>query len=531
MFAFAVWDREHELLTLARDRLGEKPLFYGWQQGVFLFGSELKSLRRHPAFSGAVDRDVLSLYLRHAYVPAPHSIHAGIYKLLPGSYLQLKPDAGAGSADQPVRYWSLRDVVERGLADPFPDEPDLAVEELERRLSQAISLQRIADVPLGAFLSGGLDSSLVVALMQAQSDEPVRTFTIGFGEEGYDESPDARAVADHLGTAHTELKVTPDEAMHVIPRLATIYDEPFSDESAIPTVLVSELARRSVTVSLSGDAGDELFGGYRRYLRNGRIWDRMSRMPYGLRKLAGAAIGALPVDALADATVRSGLTRRPTFALRAHSLRRRLLARTLDELYVAQLSKWHDPARDVVVGAQQEAVVPWMGELPADAHLEPLQHMSFLDTLGYLPDDILVKVDRAAMSTSLETRVPFLDHRVVEFAWSLPAHFKVRDGESKWLVRRVLERHLPSSLIDRPKKGFSVPIREWLRGPLRAWAEAALDPDRLARDGFFRPETVDAVWREHLSGRFDWQRRIWTILMFQSWLDASHDEASRPPGP
>ena len=518
MFAFALWDRQERMLTLARDRVGEKPLYYGWQGNTFLFGSELKALRAHPAFRADIDRNVLALYLRHGYIAAPYSIYKNIFKLLPGAYLQLSAQQSPGTLPTPRAYWSLREVVERGLANPFAGSDEDAIGELESRLMRAVSLQRVADVPLGAFLSGGIDSSTIVALMQAQSTLPVKTFTIGFHEQSYNEAEHARSVAQHLGTEHTELYVTPRDAMQVIPKLPTLYDEPFGDSSAIPTFLVSQLARRHVTVSLSGDGGDELFGGYDRYQRTQSLWSAVQRIPpVGRRWLAGA-VAMLPVDGL-------NLCLNPIVSRedqspgdRVRRLALYLSAGTMEQFYQVQVSQRNDSVA-IVLGdtgplEAQTGLTQWSpnGQL--------YERMMYADAMSYLPDDILVKVDRAAMSVSLETRVPMLDPRVVEFAWRLPLHTKVRHGKTKWLLREVLFKHVPRELIERPKKGFGVPVGRWMRGPLRDWAEDLLSKQRLATDGFLNPGTVRKQWRQHRDGKANWGDSLWTVLMFQAWLCA-----------
>lgn len=506
MFAFAVWDRRDGILTLARDRIGEKPLYYGWQGGVFLFGSELKALRAHGSFRGELDRAALERYFRYGFITAPLSIYRGIYKLLPGTYLQLARQTAAGAGLQPTSYWSLAGALEAGSQQPFDGGDDEAVEALESKLKESIRLQRMADVPVGAFLSGGLDSSTVVALMQAQSTTAIATFTIGFSEAKYEESHHAQAVARYLGTAHTELRVTPREAMEVIPLLPSIYDEPFGDSSAIPTYLVSRLARRQVVVSLSGDGGDELFAGYGRYRRTLDIWKISRRVPARMRTTLARACGVL--SRLDGAT--------SSLAWRAGRMARYLAATSLEECYELQLEQHSRPEDVLLPGPWVET--PSSGGLRSVNTVDPWMLMMCRDAQLYLPDDILVKVDRAAMSVSLETRVPMLDHRVLEFAWRLPQRFKVRDGESKWLLRRLLERYLPAPLVDRPKMGFGIPLSEWLRGSLREWAEDLLSEFRLRQDGLFCAPTVRRRWSQHLAGVPGQGESLWQILAFQSWL-------------
>jgi asparagine synthase (glutamine-hydrolysing) len=520
MFAFALWDREARRLHLARDRLGEKPLYFGRLGGAFVFASELKALRAHPAFSAEIDRDALALLLRHKYVPSPRSIYRGISKLPSATVLTVDPRMIGDPV--PVPYWSLAEVAERGMATPFRGSPDEATDALDELLGDAVALRMIADVPLGAFLSGGIDSSTVVALMQAQSDRPVRTFTIGFQDSAYDESGDAGRVARHLGTDHTDLSVTPEEAMELIPRLPYVYDEPFADSSQIPTFLVAELARRHVTVSLSGDGGDEVFGGYNRYAWGPAMWRRFGWMPGGLRRIMAGGLGAVSPrgwDALA-AGARPFLPRRARQRLpgeKIHKLARALRAAGPDGMYRALVSHWQDP-QTVVLGAGRG---DGASDLDGATLPDLARRMMYADTVTYLPDDILVKLDRATMAVSLEGRVPYLDHRVVEFAWRLPPSMRVRDGEGKWLLRRVLHRYVPRELVERPKMGFGLPIGSWLRGPLRGWAESLLDPARLRREGYLDPVPIRTAWTAHLSGRRNRQYELWDVLMFQAWLEAS----------
>lgn len=523
MFAIALWDRQQKVLTLARDRIGEKPLYYGWQGAALLFGSELKALRAHPAFLREVDRDALTLFLRHNYIPSPHSIYRGIAKLPPGHFLRVTAqDREAGSL-RPEPYWRYNDIVTAGLGDPFAGSETEAVDALEQQLMRSIGGQMLADVPLGAFLSGGIDSSTVVALMQAQSRQPVRTFTIGFDEADYNEATHAAAVARHLGTQHTELYVRPEDALAVIPELPSIYCEPFGDSSQIPTFLVSRLARQQVTVALSGDAGDELFGGYNRYLLACRLWRRLGLLPMPARRAAVAALHALPPVFWNGilGVARPVLPRR--FRVGAAADKVRKLADILalpdgEAVYRRLVSHDLDPAHVVIGGAEPPTLLTQRNAWP---RTDAFEHwMMALDAQTYLPDDILVKVDRAAMANSLETRVPLLDHRIVEFAWRLPLSLKIRDGQGKWILRQVLYRHVPKELVDRPKMGFGVPIDAWLRGPLREWAEALLDESRLKREGYFQPAPIRQKWREHLSGSHNWQYWLWNVLMFQAWLEA-----------
>lgn len=526
MFAFALWDRHEQCLTLARDRLGEKPLFYGWQSGCFLFGSELKALRAHPAFEGGVDRNALALYMRHNCIPAPHSIHPGIRKLPPASLLRVSL---ARPEPEISQYWSALDATRR--VGSFQGSAQDAVQALDALLRDAIAQQMVADVPLGAFLSGGVDSSAVVALMQAQSSRPVKTFTIGFHEDAFDEAVHAKAVARHLGTDHEELYVTGAQAMDVIPRLPALYDEPFADSSQIPTFLVAQLARRHVTVSLSGDAGDELFCGYNRYLLVQRMWHNIQRLPGPLRHgLAGGLLRVAPAtwSRLSRHFMRllPEHRRHANVGDKLHKLAGVLDTHTAADLYRRLVSHWQDPSA-VVLGAT-EPVTLLQTAPPGLGHLGEIERMMALDLVTYLPDDNLVKVDRAAMGNSLESRVPMLDHRVVEFAWSLPMAYKLRGGVTKWALREVLYRYVPRSLIERPKMGFGVPIEAWLRGPLRDWAENLLSAPRLRADGYFDVALVRQRWDEHLSGRRNWHFHLWDVLMFQAWLDNQQAQAPAP---
>jgi asparagine synthase (glutamine-hydrolysing) len=526
MFAFALWDRTERQLHLVRDRLGEKPLYYGWAGDALVFGSELKALRAHPSWRGEVDRDVLTLFFRHNYIPAPYSIYKGVWKLPPGTWLTVsQDDVRRRQLPAPKVYWSVLAAAARGREAPFAQGDTAALAELERISGQAIALQRISDVPLGAFLSGGVDSSAVVALMQAQSSCRVRTFTIGFAEVGYNEAEYAKAVARHLGTDHTELYVSPEEAQAVIPRLPAIYDEPFSDSSQIPTFLVAQLARQHVTVSLSGDAGDELFGGYTRYFLARELRRKLMWIPRALRRRLAQSVGACPpwlLNALLwplGAAVPSSRFSQPSDkALKAAEL---LALADGGALYRSLVSHWKDPSR-LVFGAREPATL--LDELLMHPGMASTfeQWMMTTDTLTYLPDCILAKVDRAAMAVSLETRVPFLDHRLVEFALSLPLSMKIRDGQGKWLLRQMLYKYVPKTLIERPKMGFGVPIDSWLRGPLRSWADALLDDARLRREGFLDPAPIRRKWEEHQRGTRNWQYDLWDVLMFQAWLEVEH---------
>ncbi|KDD69729.1 asparagine synthase (glutamine-hydrolyzing) [Pseudomonas sp. BT76 TE3572] len=515
MFALAVWDRTRETLTLARDRIGEKPLYYGLKKGALLFASELQSLDAHPSFDAEVSRDSLALLLKYAYVPSPHSIYEGIHKLPPGTWIDLDRAAlESGTIGVPQTYWELP-VVQPGSRPAISDAE--AIDQLDELMRTTISEQMMADVPLGAFLSGGIDSSLIVGLMQSLSSQQVKTFTIGFDNPGYNEAEHAKAVARHLGTDHTELYVSGDDALNVIPKLPYIYGEPFADSSQIPTYLVSQLARSQVTVSLSGDAGDELFGGYNRYQFLPNVWRNLSRVPGPARRLAARMIECAS-PSLWD-SIASGLTPITPTSLRVrlpgdklHKLASVMRHDSPGLMYDRVVSQWPN-ASDVVIGANR---------MPNAASVGDSDFASWMmrqDTLTYLPDDILAKVDRAAMAVSLETRVPFLDHRIVEFASALPMSLKVRNGSTKWILRQLLYRYVPRELIERPKMGFGIPLHDWLRGPLRDWAESLLDPQRLASEGYFAPGPIRAIWERHLRGQENNQHKLWPVLMFQAWLD------------
>ena len=521
MFAFAVWDRETRMLSLVRDRVGEKPLYYGRVGGVFAFASDLNALRQMSSFAPDVDHDALGLLLQHFYVPAPRTIYKGIRKLMPATYLCIGAD-GNEEAGGARAYWSAPAIALAAARERGPADAEQAVEELDGLLRQTIRDKMISDVPLGAFLSGGIDSSTVVALMQAESMSPVKTFSIGFHEDEFNEAHEAACVAQHLGTEHTELYVSPEEARAVIPELPQLYSEPFADSSQIPTYLVSALARRDVTVALSGDGGDELFGGYVRYLLAEQIWRKFARVPRPLRTVAGSAAASVPVSAI-DAAVRPfrgvlpASLRYKQFGGKVHKLAALCRSEGPMDVYRSVISVWPRPS-DAVPGCTD---VDLIGELPAAVHdVDGLTaRMMLIDLMTYLPEDILVKVDRASMGESLEVRVPFLDHRVIEHAWRVPFELKVRGGEGKWLLRRVLYRYLPRALIDRPKMGFGVPVADWLRAPLREWAETLLDERRLRDEGYFDVTTVRDTWTEHVAGRADHAMRLWPILMFQAWLD------------
>ena len=523
MFAFGLWDRKERTLRLVRDRFGEKPLYYGWCGGDLVFGSELKALRAHPRFDHPVDRDALRALASRAYIPAPLSIYRGIFKLPPaailtvdgegvGEPLSQPPSEGKSGGIELQFYWSYRDTVRAGLAEPIADERE-AIDELERVLGRAIADESVADVPVGAFLSGGIDSSTVIALYQQHSQRPVSTFTIGFENRAYNEAPYARAVAERLGTIHHEQLLTEADALAVVPLLPTMYDEPFADSSQIPTFLISRAARAKVTVALTGDGADELFGGYNRHILAPRLWQRVGWIPRPLRALA-EPLSRLPASwfdsagALLPGHGQAGLGARMQKALRLSAS-----ARSVDDIYRGFLDEWSGSASPVL-GASGE---PPGWDLDVGEGASAAVRMMCSDATSYLPDDILCKVDRASMACSLETRVPFLDHRVAQLAARIPVEHKISGGQGKRILRKLLYRHLPASLFDRPKAGFAVPIGAWLRGPLRDWAEDLLEPARMAQEGWFDAAIVGARWRDHLTGRRDSTQALWAILMFQAW--------------
>ena len=526
MFAFAVWDRADRSLTLGRDRFGEKPLYYSRNGSHFIFGSELKALRAYPHFRGEVDVSAIALFLRHSCVPAPHSIYTNTNKLPPAALLKI---SARNFTTKPKPYWSLNEMINHTSAAPFEGGESEAVEQLDWLLRDSVRMRMRSDVPLGAFLSGGIDSSTVVSLMQAQSRNSVRTFSIGNHDKELDEAKEASTVARHLGTEHHELYVTSEEAMAVIPSLPQIYDEPFADASQIPTVLVSRLAGQYVAVSLSGDAGDELFGGYTRHDLGDMLSRRLDDVPLFLRKLWAAGLRTLPPErwdvlfrACRPAIPARWRQRMPGYKL--HKLASVLEIQDSHTLYQRLSSHWLDITK----------ILPGVSEPPApfdhQSFRRPAEEMMYLDTLTYLPDDILVKLDRATMAFSLEGRVPFLDHRIAEFAWRLPLNMRIRQRQGKWILRQIVYRYVPRELVDRPKSGFGIPLATWLRGPLRDWAESLLDENRLRQDGYLGYAPVHKIWREHLSGRANWEYHLWDVLMFQAWLDESrkttHQSAS-----
>ncbi len=514
MFAFALWDKKEKSLYLARDRIGEKPLYYGWQNSVFLFGSELKALKEHPAFEGEIDRNSIMLQLRRNCIPAPYSIYKGIKKLIPGTFLKLSLEDKNFKQKQfpePKKYWSFIDVAKNGIENQFVGDENSAISELDRLLTQSVAEQMIADVPLGAFLSGGVDSSTIVALMQKQSSVPVKTFSIGFNEDGYNEATHAKEVANYLKTDHTDLYVSPRQALDVIKSIPKFYDEPFSDSSQIPTFLVAKMTSNHVKVSLSGDGGDELFGGYNRYIKTQQWWNKIRVVPRSIRNLCSNALVAIPSKTW------DGMSSTIPF-LSANNILKLAGVLNVDHnssLYNHFTTHWENPTEAVINGKDLKK-----NQDSSSFKIKSIvEQMMLLDSLSYLPDDILVKLDRAAMAVSLETRTPMLDYRVIEFAWKLPLSMKIRNGNGKFILRNLLYNYVPKNLIDRPKMGFGVPIDLWLRESLRDWAENLLDENRLIQEGYFDPKPILKKWDEHLSGKRNWQYHLWDVLMFQSWLE------------
>ena len=520
MFSIALWDRQENVLTLVRDRMGEKPLYYGWRGNTFMFASELKALKVHPDFNGEIDRQSLSLLLSFNYIPAPNSIYRGIKKLPSGTFLQIS----INNYQLPVNatpYWSLGKVAKKGQSQLFSGSDDQALSLLENCLGDAVEGQQLADVPLGAFLSGGIDSSLVVSMMQTRSTQKVKTFTIGFDESQYNEAKYAKAVATHLGTEHSELYISPNDALGVIPKLPWLYDEPFADSSQIATFLVAKLARNHVKVALSGDGGDELFGGYNRHIWSRSIRNKTDWMPKSIRHGIGSVIGSIPtsswdrINNISDSLLPSQY-RTVHAGEKMHKLADLLTVDNDSDLYRGFVSQWPNPS-EVVIG--ENSIDRMKTTVPNKKNFADIEHqMMFMDAMTYLPDDILCKVDRAAMGVSLETRVPLLDHRVVDLAWKLPLHMKIRNGQGKWLLRELLFKHVPKKLVDRPKQGFGLPVASWLRGPLREWVEELIDESRLKKEGYFHPQPIRIAWNEHLKGK-NRQNQLWGVLMFQAWLE------------
>jgi asparagine synthase (glutamine-hydrolysing) len=515
MFAFALWDREKRQLHLVRDRLGKKPLYVGWAGKHFVFGSELKVFRAHPDFRPEVNRNALTLYMRFNCVPAPHAIYQGVWQLPPGHRMTMAFDVlspGDDLSKEWSPYWHQARVVEEACHNPLTGDDGQLTDQFEALLKDCVRERMISDVPLGAFLSGGIDSSAVVALMQAQSTQRVKTFSIGFNERGYDEAAAAQAVSRHLGTDHHEMILSAQQAMDVIPQLPDIYDEPFADASQIPTYLVSKFARQQVAVALSGDGGDEIMGGYTRHQAIPSLWQRVGWWPSPLRHMAGKAIRNIPVERW-DRLMRH----HPQFGERIYKVADILKLKSMEDIYLHVMSRWDNPSAIVRDGLEPLTMLHDPSWLPRG--LTFAERMMYGDALSYLPNDILVKVDRASMAVALEARAPLLDHRIFEFCWRLPIDAKIRQGQGKWMLRQVLARHVPSHLFDRTKQGFAVPVAEWLRGPLRDWAHELLNPMRIEQQGFLNPAPIANAWQEHLSGKGNHAHRLWTVLMFQAWHD------------
>ena len=526
MFAFGIWDQKMRCLILARDRIGEKPLYYGWQgegnNRVFLFGSELKALKVHPEFNGQINRDAIALQLRHNCIPAPYTIYKDIYKLLPGNYLELKHnDLKKELLSYPKKYWSLTSSLMYGNKNQLKLNEDEIQKDLEKNLKISVKKQMISDVPIGAFLSGGVDSSIVVALMQSQSHQPVKTFTVGFNENEYNEAKFAKKIAKHLGTNHTELYVSPKTAMEVIPKISTIYDEPFSDSSQIPTFLVSQLTKQHVKVAISGDGGDELFGGYNRYKMSEKFSSIFRFMPFTLRKTLASTIQSISPHNLDKISRFIPILDQPTnFGDKIHKAADVLNTKNFSDIYYTLCSHWKNPT-EIVLNSKEPGTLLTKFK-PNINYLDTQQQMMALDFLTYLPDDILVKVDRAAMASSLETRVPFLDHNLIEYVFKIPHSLKFRNGHGKWILKKILNQYVPKNLTERPKMGFEIPLGSWLRGPLRDWAENLLNEKRLNQENFFNTKLVRDKWLEHLNGKKNWHHHLWDILMFQAWLEKNN---------
>ena len=525
IFAFAIWDQEENKLSLVRDRVGVKPLYYGWAGKSFVFGSELKPLRQHPHFDNRVDRRALALYFRHNYIPAPYSIYEKVFKLQPGEILTIGSDASHLDRLSPLQskiYWSAQKIWSRGTLNLWQGDEREAVDSLETVLAEAVKSQMISDVPLGAFLSGGIDSSIVTALMQSSSSQPVKTFSIGFHEAGYNEAVYAKNIADYLGANHTELYVTDDEALDVIPLLPSIYDEPFADVSQIPTYLVSKLAREQVTVSLSGDAGDELFNGYSRYIAVERLWRLINFQPKFLKQLVGILVRQLPVRALDvfaypfSAILKALGYQHDKIGDRLKKYADLFSPSSSIELYRTYLS-YFSSSENPVLNAKEPSTV-FSKNIDANNSFDYFQLMALIDILTYLPDCILVKVDRASMAVALEARVPFLDHRVVEFASAVPTNMKIRNGSGKWILKKILKKYIPLELTERPKMGFAVPVGEWLRGPLKSWCQDLLNQNEISDERVLDANIIQRLWKEHLSREWDRSEQLWGILIFRSWL-------------
>ena len=513
MYAFALWDDHTKELYLARDRVGEKPMYYGAIDNTFLFGSQLKALTAHPSWNGNIDRNALSLFMKYGYVPAPHSIYENILKLPPAHYVVISDNAS--QIGTPICYWDVNDALQDSITAEHLGSESIA-DNLEQLLLDSVKRRMVADVPIGAFLSGGIDSTMIVALMQSAANEPIKTFSIGFNEENYDEAKYAKQIAEHLGTDHTELYIGPQDLLAMVPRLSAIYDEPFADPSQIPTFIVSELAKNHVTVSLSGDGGDELFFGYTRYIQAQSWWGKLRLVPWPIRHLIASIIMAMAniftrvLSLLPSKLIPKHIGDRiPKFA-------RVIDSRNWITFYDRIISQGNHPDPLVLEATSPDFFIERYKH--GLARLSNLKKMMYLDLMMYLPDAILTKLDRASMAVSLEARVPFLDHRFIEFVWNIPFGYKYKKGKGKWILRKVLNRHVPMELIDRPKMGFGVPVEDWLRGPLRDWAENLLEDRKIRDQGYFDAVLVRKMWDEHKSGKRRWHAQIWRILVFQMWL-------------
>ena len=521
MFAFAAWDATSQELHLVRDRFGEKPLYYGWVGARFLFASELKAFHMVPGFGPRVDRSAVARFLQLSCVPAPHCIFEGFAKLRPGSLVTLSTKARPPGLPEQRAYWSAGQAIDDARQLPALWDDEEAIRTVESALSHAVAARMVADVPLGALLSGGIDSSLIVALMQHHTTRPVRTFTVAFSEQAFDESTSANAVAGHLGTEHTTVRMQPTAALELVPKVADMWDEPFADSSQLPTQLVAAAARRSVTVALSGDGGDELFAGYNRHAWLERVWRRTAPIPVGVRRRAGDALRRVPPGALNGAAAllpRRWQVRLPS--TKVTKLGRVLQAPTVQDAYHSLVAHWEHPEQ-LVLGTDPhlDGATTHPGLARLDGGADVTAELLRADLMSYLPDDVLTKVDRASMAISLEMRAPFLDRAVLEAAWRLPTSSKVRQGTSKWVLRQILYRHVPRTLVDRPKMGFGVPLADWLRGPLRTWAEDLLSPGALARQGLLDPAPIGLAWKLHTERRQDLSYELWDVLMLQAWLE------------
>ena len=526
MFAFGLWDKKNRSLILVRDRIGEKPLYFGWQgkgdNKVFLFGSELKALKVHPEFSREINRDAIALQLRHNFIPDPYSIYKNIYKLLPGHYLELTEDnLNKNFLPTPKIYWSLTKSAIYGNNNQLTQSDESIQCDLEKRLKLSVKQKMISDVPLGAFLSGGIDSSTIVALMQSQSNHPIKTFTIGFSEDDYNEAQHAKKIAKHIGTDHTELYCSSKTALEVIPKLSTMYDEPFSDSSQIPTFILSQLAKQHVKVALSGDGGDELFCGYNRYISTNNWSKTFNRIPISLRKKLSYLLKSISQNNWNNLSkILPGLNQNTNLGHKIYKGADALEASTLSDLYYILSSQWQNPTDTVISSKEQETFLTKFK--PELSSLNNHQKMMVIDLMTYLPNDILVKVDRASMASSLETRMPFLDHELIEHVWKIPHSLKFKNGQGKWILRQILNNYVPKNLTERTKKGFGIPLGTWLRGPLKDWAENLLNEKRLLREGYFNPKQIRDKWNEHLTNKKNWQYDLWNVLMFQAWIDSNN---------